>query len=159
VCASVLRLVYLWGMGSPRVCGMRVYGHVPWPIGTSEPAVYVVSGGCPSATWLAREFARSLPIEWLCALILPRWVRMPGSQRVLRVCVMELSVSRWMLWRYANGQFMYPWIRRREHALSVRSWVWPSWRSMSMPASSTRLMVCEGGVEVTRILMCVSKAG
>jgi hypothetical protein len=28
VCASVLRLVYLKGVGSPRVCGMRVYGEV-----------------------------------------------------------------------------------------------------------------------------------
>jgi hypothetical protein len=33
--------------------------------------------------------------------------------------------------------------------------VWPSWRPMSMPASSARLMVCEGGMEVTRILMRV----
>jgi hypothetical protein len=91
-------------MGSPRVCGVRVYGQVQWPIDTSEPVVYVVSGGCPFATWLASASARSLPSEWLCALILPRWVRMPSLQRVLRVCVMERSVSRWMLWRYADGQ-------------------------------------------------------
>jgi hypothetical protein len=59
------------GMGSPRVWGMSVYGHVQWPIDTSEPVVKVVSGGCSFAMWLARVFARSLPIEWLCALILP----------------------------------------------------------------------------------------
>jgi hypothetical protein len=35
-----------------------------------------VSGGWPSASLLARVYARSLPIEWLCALILPRLVRM-----------------------------------------------------------------------------------
>jgi hypothetical protein len=39
--------------------------------------------------------------------------------------------------------------------MSVRRWVWPSWRPMSMPACSMRLMVCEGGMEVTRILMRV----
>jgi hypothetical protein len=81
-------------MGSPRVWGMRVYGQVQWPIDTFEPMVYVVSGGCPSATWLASVSARSLPNEWLCALILPRCVRMSDSQRVLRVCVMERCVSR-----------------------------------------------------------------
>jgi hypothetical protein len=32
----------------------------------------------------------------LCALILPRCVRMPASQRVWRVCVMDRRVSRWM---------------------------------------------------------------
>jgi hypothetical protein len=42
-----------------------------------------VSGGCPSATWLARVSARSLSIKWLCALILPRGVRIPYWQRVL----------------------------------------------------------------------------
>jgi hypothetical protein len=76
---------------------MRVYGKVPWPIDTSDPVVYVVLGGCPSTTRFASVSARSLPIEWLCALILPRCVRMLASQRVLRVCVMERSVSRWML--------------------------------------------------------------
>jgi hypothetical protein len=81
VCWSVLRLVYLQGMGSPRVCDMRVYGQVQWPINTFEPVVYDVSGGCPPAAWLASVPARSLPIEWLCALILPRCVRMPDSQR------------------------------------------------------------------------------
>jgi hypothetical protein len=34
-----LRLVYLWGAGSPRIWGMRVYGHVQVPIDTSEPEV------------------------------------------------------------------------------------------------------------------------
>jgi hypothetical protein len=63
VCASALRLVYLYGIGSPRVWGMRVYGKVQWPIDTYEPVVCVVSGGCPSATWLARVSARSLPSE------------------------------------------------------------------------------------------------
>ena len=92
-------------MGSPRVCGMRVCGQVQWPIDTSEPVVYVVSGGWPSATWLAIVSARSFPSEWLCALILPRCVRVPALQRVLRVCVMERSVSRWMLCLYADGQF------------------------------------------------------
>jgi hypothetical protein len=81
-------------MGSPRVCGMRVYGHVEWPIDTSELVVYVVSGGCPSAAWLASVSSRSLHNELWCALILPRCVRMPDSQRVLRVCVMVRSVSR-----------------------------------------------------------------
>jgi hypothetical protein len=81
-------------MGSPRVCGMRVYGKVQWPIDASKPVEYVCLGGCPSAAWLASVSARSLPIEWLCALILPRCVRMPDTQRVLRVCVMEWSVSR-----------------------------------------------------------------
>jgi hypothetical protein len=28
---------------------------------------------------------------------------MHEAQRVMRVCVMERSVSRWMLWRYADG--------------------------------------------------------
>jgi hypothetical protein len=74
--------------------GMSAYGKVQWPIDTSEPVVQVVSGGCPSATRLARVSARLLPSEWLWALILPRWVRMPNSQRVLRACVMEMSVSR-----------------------------------------------------------------
>jgi hypothetical protein len=81
-------------MGPPRVCGIRVYGHVQFPIDTYELVVYVVSGGCPSAAWLARVPARSLPKDWLRALILPRCVRMHDSQRVLRVCVMERSVSR-----------------------------------------------------------------
>jgi hypothetical protein len=94
VCASDLRLVYLWGMGSPRVCGMRVYGHVQWPIVTSEPVVYIVSGGWPSATWFARVSARSLPREWLWAFIFPRCVRMPAPQRVIRVCVIDMRVSR-----------------------------------------------------------------
>jgi hypothetical protein len=53
VSAFVFRLVYLWDMGSPRVCGTRVYGKVHWPIDTFEPVVYVKSGGCPSAAWLA----------------------------------------------------------------------------------------------------------
>jgi hypothetical protein len=79
-------------MGSPRVYCIRVYGKVQWPIDMFEHVVHVVSGGCPSAAWLARVFARSLANEWLCALILPRCVRMPESQRVLRVCVMERSV-------------------------------------------------------------------
>jgi hypothetical protein len=76
---------------------MRVYGRVQWPIDTYELVVYVVSGGYPSATWLASASARSCPSEWLCALILPRCVRMPALQRVFRVCVMERSVSQWML--------------------------------------------------------------
>jgi hypothetical protein len=73
---------------------MSVYGHVQWPVDTSQPVVYVVWGGYPSATRLARVSARSLPREWLWALILPRRVRKPDSQRVLRVYVMERSVSR-----------------------------------------------------------------
>jgi hypothetical protein len=40
---------------------------------------------------------------------------------------------------------MKPWIRRSEHALSVKRWVWPSWRPTSIYASSARLMVWEGG--------------
>jgi hypothetical protein len=84
-------------MGSPIVRSMRVYGHVQLPIDTSELVVHVVSGGWPSAAWLPSVSARSLPNERLCASILPRWVRMPDSQRVLRVCVMERSVSPWML--------------------------------------------------------------
>jgi hypothetical protein len=51
----------------------------------TEPVVYVVSGGFPSPTRLARVLARSLPIEWLCAMIFPRWVRMPELHRVARV--------------------------------------------------------------------------
>jgi hypothetical protein len=39
VCASVLRLVYPWGLGSPRVWGILVYGQVHVPINTSEPVV------------------------------------------------------------------------------------------------------------------------
>jgi hypothetical protein len=93
VCASVLRLVYVKGMGSPRDWGLSVKGQIPWPIDTSKPVVYVVSGGCPSAAWLARVSARSLPDEGLCALILPRCVRTPESRRDLRLCVMERSVS------------------------------------------------------------------
>jgi hypothetical protein len=31
MCASVLRLVYMWGEGSPRVWGVSVYGHVHVP--------------------------------------------------------------------------------------------------------------------------------
>jgi hypothetical protein len=81
-------------MGSPRVCGMRVYGKVQCPIDTSEHVVYNVSGGCPSATWLARMSARSFPSEWLCALILPMCVLMHVLQRVLGVCVIKRSVSR-----------------------------------------------------------------
>jgi hypothetical protein len=81
-------------MGSPRVYGMRVYGQVHWPIDTSKHVVYVVSGGCPSISWLASVSAGSLPSEWLCALILPRCVRKPDSYRVLRMCEMERSVSR-----------------------------------------------------------------
>jgi hypothetical protein len=50
-------------------------------------------------------------------------------------------------------------MRRREHALSVRRWVRPSWSSMSMQASSARFIVCEGGVEITRILNRGSEAG
>jgi hypothetical protein len=73
---------------------MRVYGLVEWPIDTSKHVVYIVSGGCPSAAWLARASARSSPIEQLSALILPRYVRVPEAQRVLRVHVMERSVSR-----------------------------------------------------------------
>jgi hypothetical protein len=73
------------GYGFPYDCGMRVYGHVKWPIYTAEPLVYAVSGGCPSAAWLASVSARSLHSEWLCALILLRFMRMPDSHRVLRV--------------------------------------------------------------------------
>ena len=50
-------------------------------------------------------------------------------------------------------------MRRREHALSVRRWVWPSWRPMSMPANSARLIVWAGWVEVTRFFMRVFEAG
>jgi hypothetical protein len=32
---------------------------------TSEPMVYVVSNGCPFATWLASVLARSFPSEWV----------------------------------------------------------------------------------------------
>jgi hypothetical protein len=49
-------------------------------------------------------------------------------------------------------------MRQREHALSARRWVWPSWMPMSMPAYSAGLMVWEGGVEVTGILIRVSEA-
>jgi hypothetical protein len=41
------------GYGFPMVCGMRVYGQVQWPIDTWDHVVYVVSGECPCATWLA----------------------------------------------------------------------------------------------------------
>jgi hypothetical protein len=105
VCFEVGVSVCWLGMGTPRVCGNMVYGHDQWPIDTSEHAVYVVSGGCPSAAWIARLSARSLPRECLCSLILPRWVRMLEAQRVLMVCVMERSVSRCVLWRYAYGLF------------------------------------------------------
>jgi hypothetical protein len=40
---------------------------------------------------------------------------------------------------------MRPWVRRSEHALSVRRWVWPSWRPTSMHASSARLVVWDRG--------------
>jgi hypothetical protein len=40
---------------------------------------------------------------------------------------------------------MKPCIRRSEHALSVRRWVWPSCRPTSMHASSACLMAWEGG--------------
>jgi hypothetical protein len=62
----------------------------------STRVVQVVSGGWPYATWLASAYARSFPIEWLCALILPICVRTPDLHRVLRVCVIDSSVSRWM---------------------------------------------------------------
>jgi hypothetical protein len=39
VCSSVLRLVYLWGVSSPRVWGMHVYGQVQVPIDTVEPVM------------------------------------------------------------------------------------------------------------------------
>jgi hypothetical protein len=38
-CASVLRLVYMWSVGSPRFRGMSVYGKVQVPIDTYEPVV------------------------------------------------------------------------------------------------------------------------
>jgi hypothetical protein len=83
---SKMRLSYLKGMGLARVWGVSVSGQaIQWPIDTSEPVVYVVSNGCPSATWLARILARSLPSERLCALFLPRLVRMSELHRVLRV--------------------------------------------------------------------------
>jgi hypothetical protein len=62
VCVCFEVGVYV-GMGSPRVCGTRVYGKVQWPIDTFEPVVYVVSGGCPSAAWLASVSARSLLVS------------------------------------------------------------------------------------------------
>jgi hypothetical protein len=80
-------------------------------------------------------------------------------QRVLRVCVIEASMSWWMWCWLADRQFMKPWIRRSEHWMSVRRCVCPTCRPISMPASSARLMVCEGGVEVARILTNVSEAG
>jgi hypothetical protein len=46
---------------------MRVYGHVQWPMDTSEPVVYVVSGGCPSATWLAKDMMDSVG-QWVYAV-------------------------------------------------------------------------------------------
>jgi hypothetical protein len=52
-----------------------------------------VSGGWPSATRLASESGRSLPIEWLCALILPRCVRRPDVHRDMMVFVIDSSVS------------------------------------------------------------------
>jgi hypothetical protein len=39
VSASVLRLLYLWSVGSPRVWDMSVYGHVHVPVDTYEPVV------------------------------------------------------------------------------------------------------------------------
>jgi hypothetical protein len=39
VCVTVLRLVYLWGVGSPRVSGKSVHGEVHVPIDTVEPVV------------------------------------------------------------------------------------------------------------------------
>jgi hypothetical protein len=39
VYASVLRLVYLWGVGSPRVWNMSVHDQVYVPIDTSKPVV------------------------------------------------------------------------------------------------------------------------
>jgi hypothetical protein len=65
---------------------MRVYGQAHWPIDTFEHVVYVVSGGCPFGAWLASVSAGSFPNECLCALILPRCVRMPALLRVLSVC-------------------------------------------------------------------------
>jgi hypothetical protein len=39
VCASVLRLVYMWGVSCPRVSGMNVHGQVHVPINTAELVV------------------------------------------------------------------------------------------------------------------------
>jgi hypothetical protein len=39
VCVSVLRLVYMWGVGSPKVWDMSVHGHGHVPIDTYEPMV------------------------------------------------------------------------------------------------------------------------
>jgi hypothetical protein len=58
-----IRLVILYGMGSP--CGWRVsaLGQIHVPIDSHEPLSYVVSGGCPSATRLASASTWSLPRE------------------------------------------------------------------------------------------------
>jgi hypothetical protein len=45
---------------------------------------------------------------------------MPDEHRLWRVCVIDSRVSRWMRLRYALGQSKNPWIRRSEHALTVR---------------------------------------
>jgi hypothetical protein len=84
-CVRHFEVCVFVGYRSPRVWGMSVYGRVQWPVDTYKPVVYVVSGGCPSAVWLARMLARSLAIEWLCALILPMWVRVPEMHRVASV--------------------------------------------------------------------------
>jgi hypothetical protein len=115
-----------------------VYSQVHMLIDTLELVSYVVSGGCPSATMLASASARSLPREWLCASILPRCVRMHEVHRVCGVWMIYSRILLWMLCRQAAGQRMKPWIRRSEHALSVRRWVWPSWRPTSMPPLTRR---------------------
>jgi hypothetical protein len=61
VCESVLRLVNLWGIDSPRAWGVSVYGKVHVPIYTSNPPVRVVWGGWPSTTLFARAFVSSRP--------------------------------------------------------------------------------------------------
>jgi hypothetical protein len=54
---------------------------------------------------------------------------------------------------------MYLWMSRREKALSNMRARWPSLSPMPLAASSALLMVCVGGVEVTRILREVCEDG
>jgi hypothetical protein len=54
---------------------------------------------------------------------------------------------------------MYLWLSRREQALSDKSVGWASLCPRSMAASSAMLVVCVGGVEVTKIFREVCEIG
>jgi hypothetical protein len=98
--ASALTLVYTRVLGGLGSSGCVVYGQVHCPRCVWAPLKYIASGGWPCAIVFAKWSAMALPLEFLCAFVLPRCVVRPAVVWVRSVNRIDESVDAW--WRATN---------------------------------------------------------